>query len=171
MKKSNFNATNANANPITTQFFIPSFTIEYLPTNITEVLNTEDLDPNDEDLSDELIDIINDGMLLIYEINIKEIPTAYNELLNKLKELLSLNFLGDDDIFDYIPDLMNQMLHLAYCFNLQDPENQIPTNEMADLIKGSKYYEDLKEPLEYLTESIIQGEQDLIDNYLTKANL
>lgn len=103
----------------TSEFLIPSSTREYLPTNISIIYAATDA----EEISEELYDFLQDnGIELIYSLNIKESYQAYNELLDQLQELLQSDF-GDDDFEDYIPDLVNQILHIILYYNHNFPEN------------------------------------------------
>lgn len=64
----------------TTEFFIPSSTGEYLPTNITTVYEAND---ELEESNPELFEYLQDnGIQILYSINIKEAINAYLELKN-----------------------------------------------------------------------------------------
>lgn len=106
----------------TTEFLIPSSTGEYLPTNISIIYSATDL----EEINEELYDFFQDnGIEILYSINIKESHQAYNELLDQLNELLQSDFISDDDFEDYIPDLVNQILHIILYYNHNFPENPL----------------------------------------------
>lgn len=107
----------------TSEFIIPSSTGEYLPTNINIVYSASEL----EDFED-------NGIEIIYSLNIKESLQAYNELLDQLKELLQSDF-GDDDFEDYIPDLVNQILHIILYYNHNFPENPLSPSHIKELIQ------------------------------------
>lgn len=115
----------------TSEFLIPSSTGEYLPTNISIIYSATDA----EEISEELYDKLQDnGIEIIYSINIKEAHQAYNELLDQLQELLQSDF-GDDDFEDYIPDLVNQILHIILYYNHNLPENQLSPEYIKELIQ------------------------------------
>ena len=116
----------------TNEVLIPSSTGEYLPKNITIVYDVSDLEETNPELADELQD---NGIQLIYSINIKESHQAYNELLDPLQELLQLDFIGDDDFFDYIPDLVNQILHTILYYNRNFPEMPLSPGHIKELIQ------------------------------------
>lgn len=117
----------------TSEFLIPSSTGEYTPTNITIVYEVDsDLEETNQELCDELQD---NGIQLIYSLNIKESHQAYNELLDQLQELLQSDFIGDDDFFDYIPDLVNQILHIILYYNHNFPENPLSPGHIKELIQ------------------------------------
>ena len=116
----------------TSEFLIPSSTGEYLPKNITTVYDVNDLEESNPELADELQD---NGIQLIYSLNIRESHQAYNELLDQLQELLQSDFIGDDDFFDYIPDLVNQILHIILCYNHNFPENPLSPGHIKELIQ------------------------------------
>ena len=116
----------------TSEFLIPSSTGEYLPKNITTVYDVNDLEETNPELADELTD---NGIQLIYPINIKESHQAYNELLDQLQELLQSDFIGDDDFFDYLPDLVNQMQHIILYYNHNFPENPLSPGHIQELIQ------------------------------------
>lgn len=117
----------------TSEFIIPSSTGEYLPTNISTIYEADD------DLREsnyELFEYLQDnGIQIIYSLNIKESHQAYNELLDQLQELLQGDYIGDDDFFDYIPDLINQMQHIALYYNHNFPEKLIPIQDLQNIIK------------------------------------
>ena len=116
----------------TSEFLIPSSTGEYLPTNISIIYAATDA----EEISEELYNKLQDnGIELIYSINIKESHQAYNELLDQLMKLLQSDFIGDDDFEDYIPDLVNQMLHIILYFNHNFPESQLSPVYIKELIR------------------------------------
>lgn len=115
----------------TSEFLIPSSTGEYLPTNISIIYAATDAEEINEELFDELQD---NGIELIYSLNIKEAHQAYNELLDQLMELLQSDF-GDDDFEDYIPDLVNQILHIILYYNHNFPENPLSPGYIKELIQ------------------------------------
>lgn len=122
---------NLTINLSTSEFLIPSSTGEYLPTNITVLYDATEL----EEISEELFDFFQDnGIEIIYSLNIKESHQAYNELLDQLQELLQSNF-GDDDFEDYIPDLVNQILHIILYYNHNFPENPLSPGHIKELIQ------------------------------------
>lgn len=85
----------------TSKFLIPSSTGEYLPTDIHTIYSCSGLSETNE----ELFELLQDNEIeILYSISADEAHQAYNELLNKLKELLQSDYIGDDDFFDYIPD-------------------------------------------------------------------
>lgn len=115
----------------TSEFLIPSSTGEYLPTNISIIYAATDA----EEISEELFAFLQDnGIELIYSLNIKEAHQAYNELLDQLQELLQSDF-GDDDFEDYIPDLVNQILHIILYYNHNFPENPLSPEYIKELIQ------------------------------------
>lgn len=115
----------------TSEFLIPSSTGEYLPTNISIIYAATDA----EEISEELFDFLQDnGIEFIYSLNIKEAHQAYNELLDQLQELLQSDF-GDDDFEDYIPDLINQILHIILYYNHNFPENPLSLVYIKELIQ------------------------------------
>lgn len=116
----------------TSEFLIPSSTGEYLPTNITIVYDASELEETNPKLLDKLDE---NGIQLIYSINIKESHQAYNELLDQLQKLLQSDFIGDDDFFDNIPDLVNQILHIILYYNHNFPENQLSPGHIKELIQ------------------------------------
>ena len=116
----------------TSEFLIPSSTGEYLPKNITIVYDVNDLEETNPELADGLRD---NGIQLIYSINIRESHQAYNELLDQLQELLQSGFIGDDDFFDYLPDLINQILHIILYYNHNFPENPLSPGHIKELIQ------------------------------------
>ena len=125
MKQLNFLSTN--------EFLIPSSTGEYTPTNITTVYDAgDDLDETNPELYDELMD---NDITLIYSINIKEALNAYNELKKQLLEILQEDCIGDDDFFDYLPDLINQMQHIAFCYNYNCQEDHLPVENLPKLVE------------------------------------
>lgn len=116
----------------TSEFLIPSSTGEYLPTNISIIYAATDA----EEISEELFDKLQDnGIELIYSLNIKESYQAYNELLDQLMKLLQSDFIGDDDFEDYIPDLINQILHIILYYNHNFPENPLSPEYIKELIQ------------------------------------
>lgn len=116
----------------TSEFLIPSSTGEYLPTNITVIYDATEL----EEISEELFELFQDnGLELIYSLNIKEAHQAYNELLDQLQELLQSDFIGDDDFEDYIPDLVNQILHIILYYNHNFPEKPLSPAHIKELIQ------------------------------------
>lgn len=118
----------------TTEFLIPSSTGEYLPTNISTIYEANDeLEESNEELFEYLQD---NGIQILYSINIKEAFDAYNELRDQLLNILREDYIGDDDFFDYIPDLINQMQHIALYYNHNFPEKLIPIQDLQDLIKS-----------------------------------
>ena len=116
----------------TSEFLIPSSTGEYLPKNITIVYDVNDLEETNPELADELTD---NGIQLIYSINIKEAPQAFEELLKQLLDILQSDFIGDDDFFDYLPDLVNQMQHIIIYYNHNFPENPLSPGHIKELIQ------------------------------------
>lgn len=116
----------------TSEFLIPSSTGEYLPKNITTVYDVNDLEESNPELADELQD---NGIQLIYSINIKEAPQAFEELLKQLLDILQSGFIGDDDFFDYLPDLINQILHIILYYNHNFPENPLSPGHIKELIQ------------------------------------
>lgn len=116
----------------TTEFLIPSSTGEYLPTNISIIYAATDL----EEINEELYEFFQDnGIEILYSLNIKESHQAYNELLDQLNELLQSDFIGDDDFEDYIPDLVNQILHIILYYNHNFPENHLSPGHIKELIQ------------------------------------
>lgn len=152
----------------TSEFLIPSSTGEYLPKNITTVYDVSDLEESNPELVDELDD---NGIQLIYSINIKESHQAYNELLDQLQELLQSDFIGDDDFFDYIPDLVNQILHIILYYNHNFPENPLSPGHIKELIQEfdikHQSGEKLQDQCNFLYTHLI-GEQKTIREILTK---
>lgn len=116
----------------TSEFLIPSSTGEYLPKNITIVYDVNDLEETNPELADELSD---NGIQLIYSINIKEAPQAFEELLKQLLDILQSDFIGDDDFFDYLPDLVNQMQHIAFLYNYNNKYDRMPLEYPEGLIQ------------------------------------
>lgn len=114
----------------TTEFLIPSYTGEYTPTNITTVY--DEGDDLDEDLYDDLMDT---GITLVYSVNINEALEAYNDLRDQLLEILQEEILVDSDFFDYIPDVVNQMLHIALYYNHNFPKNPILIEDLKKIIQ------------------------------------
>lgn len=117
----------------TTEFLIPSSTGEYLPTNISTIYEANDeLEESNEELFEYLQD---NGIQIIYSLNIKEALNAYLELKKQLLEILQGDYIGDDDFFDYIPDLINQMQHIALYYNHNFPEKLIPIQGLQNSIE------------------------------------
>lgn len=117
----------------TSEFLIPSSTGEYLPKNITTVYDVSDLEDSNPELADELSD---NGIQLIYSINIKEAHQAYEELLKKLLNILHEDFIGNSDFYEDIPDLINQLQHIAFCYNHNCEEDQLPLLYPQSIIKN-----------------------------------
>ena len=117
----------------TSEFLIPSSTGEYTPTNITTVYEVDsDLEETNPELVDELDD---NGIQLIYSLGIKEAPHAYHELLKQLTDILNSGFIGDDDFYDYLPDLVNQMQHIAFLYNHNCSEDSLPIENIENLLR------------------------------------
>lgn len=154
----------------TTEFLIPSSTGEYLPTNITTVYEAND---ELEESNPELFEYLQDnGIQILYSINIKEAFDAYNELGDRLLNILREDYIGDDDLFDYIPDLINQMQHIALYYNHNFPEKLIPIQDLQDLIKS---FDDRNEDQDELLQdqcsfdlNKLFEEQELIQEILKK---
>ena len=123
---------NLTINLSTSEFLIPSSTGEYTPTNISIIYSATDAEEFNEELADFLQD---NGIELIYSLNIKEAHQAYNELLDQLMELLQSDFIGDDDFEDDIPDLVNQILHIILYYNHNFPENPLSPGYIKELIQ------------------------------------
>ena len=165
MNKLNFLNTN--------EFLIPSTTGEYLPTNITRIYEAFELEDSNPELFDELMD---NGIQIIYSVNIKEARIAFEELLKQLTEILQSGFIGDDDFYDYLPDLFNQMQHIAFCYNYncegKDPIDINPVKQY--IINYDKQKEDQDELLQDQCEfcdkecSQLIEEQQLIQEILEK---
>lgn len=118
----------------TSEFLIPSSTGEYLPTNISIIYEAND---ELEESNPELFEYLQDnGIQIIYSLNIKEAFDAYNELGDRLLNILREDYIGDDDFFDYIPDLINQMQHIALYYNHNFPEKLIPIQDLQNLIES-----------------------------------
>lgn len=154
----------------TTDFIIPSSTGEYLPTNITTVYEANDeLEESNEELFEYLQD---NGIEILYSLNIKESHQAYNELLDQLMELLQSDFIGDDDFFDYIPDLINQMQHIALYCNHNSTEKLIPIQDLDNIIKDFEDRNSYKDEQLHLQCSFdlnkLFEEQELIQEILKK---
>lgn len=152
----------------TSEFLIPSSTGEYLPTNITVIYDATEL----EEISEELFELFQDnGLELIYSLNIKEAHQAYNELLDQLQELLQSDFIGDDDFEDYIPDLVNQILHIILYYNHNFPENPLSPAHIKELIQEFDikrlHRTELQDNCNFLYTHLIK-EQKLIQEILTK---
>lgn len=107
----------------TTEFLIPSSTGEYTPTNLATVYDVGELNELDEELDDELTD---NNITLIYSINIEEAPTAFEELLKQLLDILYQDFLCPSDFYEYIPDLINQMQHIGYLYSRNSKDDILP---------------------------------------------
>ena len=117
----------------TTEFLIPSSTGEYLPTNISTIYEANDeLEESNEELFEYLED---NGIQIIYSLNIKEALNAYKELHKQLLNILREDYIGDDDFFDYIQDLINQMQHIALYYNHNFPEKLIPIQDLQNSIE------------------------------------
>ena len=117
----------------TTEFLIPSSTGEYLPTNISTIYEAND---ELEESNPELFEYLQDnGIQILYSINIKEAINAYLELKKQLLDILKEDYIGDDDFFDYIPDLINQMQHIALYCNHNSPEKLIPIQDLDNILK------------------------------------
>lgn len=150
----------------TSEFLIPSSTGEYLPTNISIIYAATDA----EEISEELVDKLDEnGIEILYSLNIKEAYQAYNELLDQLQELLQSDFIGDDDFEDYIPDLVNQILHIILYYNHNFPEKPLSTGYIKELIqeydnKGFHKYK-LQDNCNFLYTHLI-GEQKTIQEIL-----
>lgn len=114
----------------TREFLIPSYTGEYTPTNITTVY--DEGDDLDEDLYDDLMDT---GITLVYSVNINEALGAYNDLKGQLLEILQEEIIVDSDFFDYIPDVINQMLHIALYYNHNFPKNPILIEDLKKIVQ------------------------------------
>lgn len=152
----------------TTEFLIPSSTGEYLPTNISIIYAATDL----EEIHEELYDFFQDnGIEIIYSLNIKESHQAYNELLDQLMELLQSDFIGDDDFEDYIPDLVNQILHIILYYNHNFPENPLSPGHIKELIQEydakDLHRSKLQDNCNFLYTHLIE-EQELIQEILKK---
>lgn len=116
------------------KLFIPSSTGEYTPTNITTEYDADDELEEDTELDDELTD---NNITLIYSITIKEAPTAFEELLKQLLNTLHGDFIADSDFYEYIPDLINQMQHIAFCYNYYNcRKDQLPQDYPELIIKN-----------------------------------
>ena len=150
----------------TSEFLIPSSTGEYLPTNISIIYAATDAEEISEELADKLDE---NGIEILYSLNIKEAYQAYNELLDQLKELLQSDFMGDDDFEDYIPDLVNQILHIILYYNHNFPENPLSPGYIKELVqeydnKGFHKYK-LQDNCNFLYTHLI-GEQKTIQRIL-----
>lgn len=154
----------------TTEFLIPSSTGEYLPTNITTVYEANDeLEESNEELFEYLQD---NGIQIIYSLNIKEALNAYKELHKQLIEIIQDDYIGDDDFFDYIPDLINQMLHIALYYNHNFPETQISIEDLKNHIESFDNQnidqdEQLLDQCEFDNSKLLE-EQELIQEILKK---
>ena len=151
----------------TSEFLIPSSTGEYTPTNITTVYEVDsDLEETNPELVDELDD---NGIQLIYSLGIKEAPHAYHELLKQLTDILNSSFIGDDDFYDYLPDLVNQMQHIAFCYNHNWPEDSLPIENIENLLrefdKRKGEHETLLDQCDFSEDHLIE-EQQLIQRIL-----
>lgn len=152
----------------TSEFLIPSSTGEYLPTNISTIYAATDL----EEINEELYEFFQDnGIEILYSLNIKESHQAYNELLDQLNELLQSDFIGDDDFEDYIPDLVNQILHIILYYNHNFPENHLSLGHIKELIQEfdvkSLHRNKLQDNCNFLYTNLIE-EQELIQEILKK---
>nr|DAV61532.1 MAG TPA: hypothetical protein [Caudoviricetes sp.] len=142
----------------TSEFLIPSSTGEYLPKNITIVYDVNDLEDSNPELADELSD---NGIQLIYSINIKEAPQAFEELLKQLLDILQSDFIGDDDFFDNLPDLINQIRHIAFLYNYNNKYDRRPIEYPEALIE----HYDQKKGIDPKTGSLAD-QCDFSDNHL-----
>lgn len=154
----------------TTEFLIPSSTGEYLPTNITTVYEANDeLEESNEELFEYLQD---NGIQIIYSLNIKEAINAYLELKKQLLDILKEDYIGDDDFFDYIPDLINQMQHIALYCNHNSTEKLIPIQDLDNIIKDFEDRNSYKDEQLHLQCSFdlnkLFEEQELIQEILKK---
>ena len=150
----------------TSEFLIPSSTGEYLPTNITIIYDDAELEESNTEPFNKLEE---NGISMIYSLNIKESHQAYNELLDQLQELLQSDFIGDDDFEDYIPDLVNQILHIILYYNHNFPENPLSPGHIKELIqeydnKGFHKYK-LQDNCNFLYTHLIE-EQKLIQEII-----
>lgn len=116
----------------TSEFLIPSSTGEYTPTNITIIYDDAELEESNTEPFNKLEE---NEIHMIYSLNIKESLQAYNELLDQLQELLQSDFIGDDDFEDYIPDLVNQILHIILYYNHNFPKNPLSPGYIKELIQ------------------------------------
>lgn len=107
----------------TPKLFISSSTREYTPTNIATVYGVGELNELDEELDDELTD---NNIILIYSINIEEAPTAFEELLKQLLDILHQDFICPSDFYEHIPDLINQMQHIGYLYSRNSKDDILP---------------------------------------------
>lgn len=105
------------------KLLIPSYTGEYTPTNITTEYDVSELNELDQELDDELTD---NNITLIYSIDIKEAPTAFEELLKQLLDILHEDFICPSDFYEYIPDLINQMQHIGYLYSRNSKDDILP---------------------------------------------
>lgn len=159
--------------PNTNEFLIPSTTGEYLPTNITMVYEAFELEDSNPELFDELMD---NGIQIIYAVNIKEARIAFDELLKQLTEILQSGFIGDDDFYDYLPDLFNQMQHIAFCYNYncegKDPIDINPVKQYIINYDKQRDEEDelLQDQCEFCDPDFTQiiSEQQTIQEILSK---
>lgn len=152
----------------TSEFLIPSSTGEYLPTNISIIYAATNL----EEINEELYEFFQDnGIEILYSLNIKESHQAYNELLDQLNELLQSDFIGDDDFEDYIPDLVNQILHIILYYNHNFPENPLSPGHIKELIQEfdakGLHRNKLQDNCNFLYTHLIE-EQELIQEILKK---
>ena len=86
-------------------------------------------------------------------------------------ELLQSDFIGDDDFEDYIPDLVNQILHIILYYNHNFPENQLSPGHIKELIQEfdakGLHRSKLQDNCNFLYTHLIE-EQELIQEILKK---
>ena len=166
-----------NLSPESNQvLLIPSSTGEYTPTNIATVY---DYGITENELYEELDDELTDNNItLIYSIDIKEAPTAFEELLKQLLDIPHEDFICPSDFYEYIPDLINQMQHIGYLYSRNSKDDILPWGYPRLIIRNfdnnRKGRGNLKDSLEdqcnFCDQSchLITREQDLIHRVINQ---
>lgn len=114
------------------RILIPTSTGE-CPSNVEILYTAEELKKYDPELYSEML---YDCIQAVYTTTVEKAPQVFESLFYKLIRMLHSNYIADVEFHYIIPDIFNQMQHLAFVYNYLTKTNLFPIDYVFSLIKN-----------------------------------
>jgi hypothetical protein len=114
------------------RILIPTSTGE-CPSNVEILYTVEELKKYDPELYNEFL---YDLVQAVYTTTVEKAPQVFESLLYKLVKILHSDYISEEELRYIIPDIFNQMQHLAFVYNYLTKTNLLPIDYVFSLIKN-----------------------------------
>lgn len=113
------------------RILIPTTTGE-CPSNVEILYTAEELKKYDPELYNEFL---YDLVQAVYTTTVEKAPQVFESLLYKLLKIIHSDYI-QEELRYIIPDIFNQMQHLAFVYNYLTKKNLLPIDYVFSLIKN-----------------------------------